>query len=419
MVENVTLAGLAEALKQGEDLLDRGLYEEALELLNRTRQALPAGADPREESLLHHLLGVALTHLERAPEAAPRFRRSLQLAEAAQDLVGQARATEQLAANAHARRAFQEALVHYQRAHRLWQKVADREGEARTLRGLGNVYVDLDQSAAALQAYREARALFKELGKVEEVAPCIIHSAMLLYGGQGRQAALAELTRGLEEDGCEHYLVLNNLGFLHTLEGDLERAADLLQRAQRDVQSRGVDDDDAALVLLNLGNLQALRGHLAEAEVHLKEAAARFERFPSGRAIEIILQANEKYRDQGFEPFLVVNEGLKEAVAHLNLGTVHAWQGRLDEALARARQGVELDREHPYPYLCLGWIHLARGEEAQALGAFHRARGMEPDNPHYRQAQNLLNPYLEARVGRNDPCPCGSGKKFKKCHGAL
>jgi preprotein translocase subunit SecA len=21
-------------------------------------------------------------------------------------------------------------------------------------------------------------------------------------------------------------------------------------------------------------------------------------------------------------------------------------------------------------------------------------------------------------VGRNDPCPCGSGKKYKKCHGA-
>jgi preprotein translocase subunit SecA len=23
------------------------------------------------------------------------------------------------------------------------------------------------------------------------------------------------------------------------------------------------------------------------------------------------------------------------------------------------------------------------------------------------------------RVGRNDPCPCGSGKKFKQCHGKL
>ncbi len=25
---------------------------------------------------------------------------------------------------------------------------------------------------------------------------------------------------------------------------------------------------------------------------------------------------------------------------------------------------------------------------------------------------------VEVKVGRNDPCPCGSGKKYKKCHGA-
>jgi len=31
-------------------------------------------------------------------------------------------------------------------------------------------------------------------------------------------------------------------------------------------------------------------------------------------------------------------------------------------------------------------------------------------------AVSASNPY--AGVGRNDPCPCGSGKKFKKCHGA-
>jgi uncharacterized protein YecA (UPF0149 family) len=34
--------------------------------------------------------------------------------------------------------------------------------------------------------------------------------------------------------------------------------------------------------------------------------------------------------------------------------------------------------------------------------------GPQPDNP-------LLIP--ELKVGRNDPCPCGSGKKFKHCHG--
>ena len=24
---------------------------------------------------------------------------------------------------------------------------------------------------------------------------------------------------------------------------------------------------------------------------------------------------------------------------------------------------------------------------------------------------------VDKKVGRNEPCPCGSGKKFKKCHG--
>jgi len=23
------------------------------------------------------------------------------------------------------------------------------------------------------------------------------------------------------------------------------------------------------------------------------------------------------------------------------------------------------------------------------------------------------------KVGRNEPCPCGSGQKYKKCHGAI
>ena len=25
----------------------------------------------------------------------------------------------------------------------------------------------------------------------------------------------------------------------------------------------------------------------------------------------------------------------------------------------------------------------------------------------------------QPKVGRNDPCPCGSGKKYKQCHGRL
>ncbi len=34
-------------------------------------------------------------------------------------------------------------------------------------------------------------------------------------------------------------------------------------------------------------------------------------------------------------------------------------------------------------------------------------------------ARALAAPPLEHPVGRNDPCPCGSGKKLKKCHGEV
>ena len=32
--------------------------------------------------------------------------------------------------------------------------------------------------------------------------------------------------------------------------------------------------------------------------------------------------------------------------------------------------------------------------------------------------RNRFTHQPEAKIGRNDPCPCGSGKKFKKCCGA-
>jgi SWIM/SEC-C metal-binding protein len=46
--------------------------------------------------------------------------------------------------------------------------------------------------------------------------------------------------------------------------------------------------------------------------------------------------------------------------------------------------------------------------------------GLEPDKPEDisdldRALQTRQPADRSAKVGRNDPCPCGSGKKFKKC----
>ncbi|MBK6411056.1 MAG: SEC-C domain-containing protein [Flavobacteriales bacterium] len=53
----------------------------------------------------------------------------------------------------------------------------------------------------------------------------------------------------------------------------------------------------------------------------------------------------------------------------------------------------------------------------------------KPNVPPFAGAQRMPSPQgprqqptqpvrVEKKVGRNDPCPCGSGKKYKQCHGA-
>lgn len=48
------------------------------------------------------------------------------------------------------------------------------------------------------------------------------------------------------------------------------------------------------------------------------------------------------------------------------------------------------------------------------------AEGDEEAPPPPRRQVSVAPVKREApKVGRNDLCPCGSGEKFKKCHGAI
>jgi preprotein translocase subunit SecA len=53
---------------------------------------------------------------------------------------------------------------------------------------------------------------------------------------------------------------------------------------------------------------------------------------------------------------------------------------------------------------------LAAGSADNAEGANGQPAEPQQQTPYTREAQ---------KVGRNEPCPCGSGKKFKQCHGKL
>jgi preprotein translocase subunit SecA len=68
-----------------------------------------------------------------------------------------------------------------------------------------------------------------------------------------------------------------------------------------------------------------------------------------------------------------------------------------------------------------------RHAEASALAQASAGGGrVAPGGPGGSARPQVAPPVAEApfvrnerKVGRNEPCPCGSGKKYKQCHGRL
>ena len=55
--------------------------------------------------------------------------------------------------------------------------------------------------------------------------------------------------------------------------------------------------------------------------------------------------------------------------------------------------------------------------EMEALAASHAQQEQAANTP-VGQSKPATVRRQQPKVGRNDPCPCGSGKKYKRCHGA-
>ena len=88
--------------------------------------------------------------------------------------------------------------------------------------------------------------------------------------------------------------------------------------------------------------------------------------------------------------------------------------GNLRELVTTQISHVQLQVRQPEPApapdlgnLTETHIDPITGENDAAGDAFASREGLPP-----------IDPKLLAGVSRNAPCPCGSGKKFKHCHGA-
>ncbi|MCF6442094.1 YchJ family protein [Pseudoalteromonas luteoviolacea] len=74
---------------------------------------------------------------------------------------------------------------------------------------------------------------------------------------------------------------------------------------------------------------------------------------------------------------------------------------------------IQTDQDDQYQYVEFKAAYV----EGSVLSALHERSRFIQENGAWLYLDGELYPTDSKKVSRNDPCPCLSGKKFKKCHG--
>ena len=103
----------------------------------------------------------------------------------------------------------------------------------------------------------------------------------------------------------------------------------------------------------------------------------------------------QEYKKEGFAMFTDMLERIKHEVI-----------GVLSKVQVRAQADVEAVEQQRRSQAQVKYQH----DQANAMGEAPQDAGAEEHKPFTREGR---------KIGRNEPCPCGSGKKYKQCHGKL
>jgi preprotein translocase subunit SecA len=146
---------------------------------------------------------------------------------------------------------------------------------------------------------------------------------------------------------------------------------------------------------------------LQTVDQHWREHLANLDHLRQGIHLRGYAQKNPKqeYKREAFELFSEMLDRIKQDVVRIVL-TVQV----------RTQEDVQAVEEAP----AVKNVQYQHADYDTALGAAEAAAAAADDPPPAARMP-APPPFVRAggKVGRNDPCPCGSGKKYKHCHGRL
>lgn len=164
----------------------------------------------------------------------------------------------------------------------------------------------------------------------------------------------------------------------------LQQAIEVYQRKEEVVGLEMMRNFEKGVMLQTLDSLW--KEHLAAMDylrqgIHLRGYAQK--------------DPKQEYKRESFAMFATMLESLKYEVISV-----------LSKVQVRMPEEVEA-------------LEVQRREEAERLAKQQQLSHQSDNSALMSQEEVSVAASLERKVGRNDPCPCGSGKKYKQCHGRL
>ena len=139
-----------------------------------------------------------------------------------------------------------------------------------------------------------------------------------------------------------------------------------------------------------------------------------------------MMRLHEKYLllqviDQQWKDHLLNIDHLKEGIGLRGYGQRDPLVEYKKESFELFQDMMERIQDRVVKYLWKMEVVVEREQQQQAPRAQRAIAPPKPKQQPMYFSSGTTEPQTvkrkEAKVGRNDPCPCGSGKKYKKCHG--
>ena len=145
---------------------------------------------------------------------------------------------------------------------------------------------------------------------------------------------------------------------------------------------------------------------------------AQMDHLRQGIGLRGYAQKNPKqeYKREAFEMFTDVLNGVRhETISILSKVQIQA-EAEVEQLDVQRRAQEHQSREYLHPDAA------AERPPAEVIAPVHSAGALAEAGPRPDPAVGEAGqPFVrtQPKVGRNAPCPCGSGKKYKHCHGKL